>query len=490
MSKNVGARSHASQVAADHRSRIAAGNAARLAAAGLALFLTFGFGGVAQASSAKADEKAQEKTQEKTQGRGLESSFGTSIAAGAVGSVVAGPAGQVAPSGPGAAEVIEISATSSETDVATLVVETTVDGVTTTTTTVTPNTEASQEELVASGAVTALAKVKGDNANEGKKPETAGNPTGNQSGNNPSSGSGNGSPDGGTYVETIVCHRDGVVIVIDDSGLNGHAADRYDTGHLEGVGECVDSDGDTVPDPVDADPLDPEVDDLTELEPEPECATGQVCDETEDETGDGGGAACEDGLDDAECDTQAPGGTGDKPGDKKDDGKKDDGKKDGGKKDDDKLDPVAPTVPGDKVEGPGTKGPGAWNDGAKTGGDSGGKKGGDNGAKAGGKKPEVLGEEAERPRGGKTPGKGGTTTTDVDKTPGGRQPVLPEVPQDDSTPGGEVLGEEGERPRKNRPAALVLPETGAASSMTAQAGAGLVMVLAGALTLRGRRRDS
>ncbi len=184
-------------------------------------------------------------------------------------------------------------------------------------------------------------------------------------------------------------------------------------------------------------------------------------------------------MDDTECDTQTPGGTGDKPGDKKDDGKKGDGKKD----------PVAPTVPGDKVEGPGTKGPGTWNDGAKTGGDNGGKKGG-NAGDTGGKKPEVLGEESERPRGGKTPGKGGTTTTDVDKKPGGRLPVLPEVPQDDSTPGGEVLGEEGERPRKNRPAALVLPQTGAASSMTAQAGAGLVMILAGALTLRGRRRDS
>lgn len=484
MSKNVGARSHASQVAADHRSRIAAGNAARLAAVGLALFLTFGFGGAAQASSAKADEKAQEVAQ----GRGLESSTGTSIAAGAVGTASAGPAGQVAPSSPsapsapgapGAAEVIEISATSSDTDASTLVVETTVDGVTTTTSTVTPNTETAHEGAGASGALTALAKVKG--GNEGKKPETpAGSQsTGNQSGGAGEglpTGAGNGSRDGGTYVETIVCHRDGVVIVIDDSGLNGHAADRYDTGHLEGVTECVDSDGDTVPDPVDADPLDPEVDDLTE--PEPECATGEVCDEVDDETGDEG-AACDD-VDDTECDTQTPGGTGDD---------KDGGKKDGDKKGDDKKDPVAPTVPGDKVEGPGTKGPGTWNDGAKTGGDNGGKKGGNTGG-TGGKKPEVLGEEAERPRGGKTPGKGGTTTIDVDKKPGGRLPVLPEVPQGDSTPAGEVLGEEGERPGRNRPAALVLPQTGAASSMTAQAGAGLVMILAGALTLRGRRRDS
>lgn len=55
--------------------------------------------------------------------------------------------------------------------------------------------------------------------------------------------------------------------------------------------------------------------------------------------------------------------------------------------------------------------------------------------------------------------------------------------------GDEILAAAGGSAR-NRPAALVLPQTGAAESLGIDTGAGLLMVLAGVMTLRGRRRST
>ena len=55
--------------------------------------------------------------------------------------------------------------------------------------------------------------------------------------------------------------------------------------------------------------------------------------------------------------------------------------------------------------------------------------------------------------------------------------------------GDEILGA-AEGSARIRPAALVLPQTGAAESLGIQTGAGLLMVLAGVMTLRGRRRST
>ncbi len=44
--------------------------------------------------------------------------------------------------------------------------------------------------------------------------------------------------------------------------------------------------------------------------------------------------------------------------------------------------------------------------------------------------------------------------------------------------------------RRNRPAAVILPETGVAENLALETGAGLVLILAGGLTLVGRRRTT
>jgi LPXTG-motif cell wall-anchored protein len=86
---------------------------------------------------------------------------------------------------------------------------------------------------------------------------------------------------------------------------------------------------------------------------------------------------------------------------------------------------------------------------------------------------EVLGVEIESSGTAKdraTPR--GKTDKDTDSKPGFRDEILP-----------AATG------TANRPAALVLPQTGAAANMALQAGAGLALLLGGLFTLAGRRRQ-
>ncbi|HEU4513508.1 MAG TPA: LPXTG cell wall anchor domain-containing protein [Nocardioidaceae bacterium] len=432
MSKYAGARSHASQVAADHRSRVAAGNAARLAAAGLALFLTFGFGGVAQAAPDQAPKQAQEQAQD----AGVAGTAGTTPAAGA-GPADPGPADKPADKKAGnGTEVIEISAVSTDATAATQVTATTVDGVTTTETTTVPMREDDRVVTSADAAVgTLVARAANEHASE-----SAGE---------------HANEDAGTVPESQLrvehCHKNGKVIVISENGTRGHETG----GHYDGGTDflpCADSvvidpvpvtGGETVPVPVTGGGIDPVP--VTGGGTVPVPVTGGESVPVPVTGGETVPVPVIGGESAPDVDVTPP-------------------------EEDDLPEVVVPAPsPDDSVESPEPGVPGKLiNDGKQSG-------------------PDVLGEESERPHGSK-PGQGGPTVVGVVKMPGGRLPLQPEAIRDDPSRGDKVLDQVAERSGKNRPPALLLPDTGAGSNLAAQAGAGLVMLLGGALTLRSRRR--
>ena len=318
-----------------------------------------------------------------------------------------------------------------------------------------------------------------------------GNAGGNGNGNAGGNGNGAENGNGGGQERVTICHNvgDGTRVTLEVSvrgagnepGLGDHLTNHGDT-----LGECP---------PVEQEPP---ADDNTQPPVEDGTGGGGTGDDNTPPPGGGNGGGGSTGGDNSANPGNGGGGTTD-PGT-------------GG----DNTNPGGGTPPGGGTTDPGTGGdntnPG---DGTTPGGGT-TDPGGD------GTNPGDGGGDTTQPGGGGTVPGGGTTpggpTSGGGTEPGHGDPATdPEV---DPKPGkgqdDDILGEDVERPghkggkvsghqtggsveddlvpadqvtRRNRPAAVILPETGAAENLALETGAGLLLVLGG-LTLVGRRRTT
>lgn len=501
MSKQVGARTHASAVRAQHTSRVAA--------VGLAVFLTFGYGAAAQAG--EGSDVSGVST--------ADAGFGTADAGGdARPGERAATRSDDAPGRPDKADgTIEISATSSDTDLVTLVVVT-ADG--RRTTTVTPVSDAADADAVGPGqlrrtdaAVAVAAAAKEDKPGKDNKvvstePGHKGVATEPADATEPQTGNPeSGKPEDAGHQEVVVCHN-GRTIVIDSNGLNGHGEDELCA--QEPVDNSADGGGQNSSGGDGSDAGGAGGEGATSGDASADDASvgtdgigsGNGTD-TGSDGGDGAGIGSEgdDGADAGSeggdgADAGSDGGDGAVNGEQGSTGdetapghsEQEDGSSEGSTPKGESGTEVVVALPGEDgtIEG----GPVAGQPGA-------GQPGGEPGAGEPG-----TGTPADQVKGDEADGSG--TEQPVGERAAGSRPVASPTgvtkaagtaiaPDSARLPGqrtgDEILGA-AEGSARNRPAALVLPQTGAAESLGIQTGAGLLMVLAGVMTLRGRRRST